>query len=257
MRDSTKYHRLLAFGRALPAIRRRVSRDAGEAPLSRPQVLATVLQLLERTQIRVGNEEYARANGSHGLTTLRDKHVAVRGHRLRFAFRAKSGVHQVVDLRDARLARAVRRCQDLPGQTLFQYRDDSGRVRALTSADVNAYLRDVAGEDFTAKDFRTWAGTLAAAQALDALDATPSTKAACARAIVGAIDQVAKSLGNTRAVCRKCYVHPAVLETYSSGITLRRFATRRPRPIRGLTSAEVCLLALLRRAERTARPAAA
>ncbi len=257
VRDATKYHRLLAFGRALPALRRQVEHDARETPLSRSHVVATVVQLLERTHLRVGNEEYVRANGSHGLTTLRDRHVSVRGRRLRFAFRAKSGVRQVVDLTDARLARAVRRCQDLPGQTLFQYRDHTGRPRALTSADVNAYLRGICGRDFTAKDFRTWAGTLAAAQALDAPGPAPSSKAACNRAIVQAIDRVAQRLGNTRAVCRKCYVPPAVLAAYTAGVSLRQMAARRPRAVRGLTTAEVCLMALLERAERHTRAAAA
>jgi DNA topoisomerase-1 len=254
-REATKYHRTIAFGDALPAIRRQVRRDAHEPPLSQRHVMATVVQLLERTHLRVGNEEYVRANGSHGLTTLRDRHVAVRGPHVRFAFRAKSGVEQTVTFTDAQLARAVRRCQDLPGQTLFQYRDEVGRVRALTSADVNAYVRAIGGEAFTAKDFRTWAGTLAAAQALDQRGPS-ATPTACNRTIVSAIDAVARALGNTRAVCRRCYVHPAVLEAYAAGVTLRQVVAS-PKPVRGLAPAEVRLLALLRRAERAARRDAA
>ena len=166
MRDETKYARMLAFARVLPAIRRRVAADLRRAPLSRERVLATVVALLERTLIRVGNDEYARTNGSFGLTTLLDRHVDVRGRRVRFRFRAKSGVMQKIDLEDALLARSVQRCQDLPGQTLFQYVDETGAQRTISSTDVNAYIREVAGEDFTAKDFRTWSGTVLAACAL-------------------------------------------------------------------------------------------
>ena len=166
VRDETKYTRMLAFARVLPAIRRRVAADLRRAPLSRERVLATVVALLERTLIRVGNDEYARTNGSFGLTTLLDRHVDVRGRRVRFRFRAKSGVIQKIDLEDALLARSVQRCQDLPGQTLFQYVDETGEQRTISSTDVNAYIRDVAGEEFTAKDFRTWSGTVLAACAL-------------------------------------------------------------------------------------------
>jgi len=208
-------------------------------------VLATVVQLLECTHMRVGNEEYARTNGSHGLTTLRDRHVTIRGRHIRFAFRAKSGVYQTIDLEDARLDRAVRYCQDLPGQTLFQYLDESGKVKAVCSTDVNQYLREVSGGDFTAKDFRTWAGTLVAAQALDELGCGAS-QAAGRRTIVAAIDRVAKALGNTRAVCRKCYIHPAVLDAYGTGLTLGCVSvTHGPR---ALKQVEARLLALLQQA---------
>ena len=243
VRDSTRYHRLLAFARALPSIRRRTARDWRGPARSRARVLATVVRLLERTHIRIGTEEYARTNGSHGLTTLRDRHVTIRGRHLHFNFRAKSGVHQAIDLEDARLARAVRECQELPGQTLFQYLDESGRVRTISSSDVNDYLHHIAGNEFTAKDFRTWAGTLAAARALDEFG-TAASRTAGARAILAAIDRVARELGNTRAVCRKCYIHPGVLEAYLAGLTIGRMMAS-PRAFRGLPQIEARLAALL------------
>jgi DNA topoisomerase-1 len=219
VRDDTKYTRLLAFARVLPAIRRRVAADLRRAPLSRARVLATVVALLERTLIRIGNDEYARTNGSYGLTTLRDRHVDVRGRRVQFRFRAKSGIVQTIDLEDARLARSVQRCQDLPGQTLFQYLDGAGRRRTISSTDVNAYLRDVAGQSFTAKDFRTWNGTVLAAGALcEPCEGT--SRAAQARFVSAAIGEVAERLGNTKAVCRRCYVHPAVIEAFLEGETI-------------------------------------
>ena len=242
-RDSTKYHRMLAFAEALPAIRRRIALDLRRPPASQPFVLATVVALLERTHFRVGNEEYVRANGSHGLTTLRDRHVKVRGRHLHFEFRAKSGVRQAIDFDDARLARAVRICQDLPGQVLFQYEDDQGTVRAVSSSDVNDYLREASGGAFTAKDFRTWAGTLAAARELDTFE-PPSSATAGKRSIVEAVDRVAEALGNTRAVCRKCYIHPAVLEAYQAGLTIGRITARKPASTR-LREAEARLVTLL------------
>jgi DNA topoisomerase-1 len=219
VRDETKYARMLAFAEVLPRIRRRVAADLRKPPLTRERVLATVVALLERTHIRVGNDEYARANGSYGLTTLRDKHVDVRGARVRFRFRAKSGVMQCIDLEDARLARSVQRCQDLPGQLIFQYRDGDGEVRSIDSADVNDYLRAIAGREFTAKDFRTWAGTVLAACALrEAFEGT--SQAARKRFVSASIGRVAERLGNTKAVCRKNYVHPAVLEAFFDGETI-------------------------------------
>ena len=250
VRDSTKYHRLLKFGESLPRIRRHVARDVRSRKLSRSHVLGTVVQLLERTGIRVGNEEYARANGSYGLTTLRDRHVQVRARRLRFEFRAKSGVKQTIDLEDAQLAAAVRALQELPGQTLFQYVGDDGDVRSISSADVNEYLRTMAGDDFTAKDFRTWTGTLAAACALDDHGAV-RTKSECAKAIVSAIDQVAQTLGNTRTVSRRCYVHPAVLAAFENGLTLGAMPERQCPRIAGLSVQERRLIALLRHMKRT------
>jgi DNA topoisomerase-1 len=248
VRDSSKYDRVLAFARALPVIRRRVARDIRRTPLSRLQVLATVVALLERTSMRIGNEEYARANGSHGLTTLRNTHVRVVGRRLEFRFRGKSGVHQNIDLEDAMLASIVRRCRELPGQTLFQYVDDEGEVRTVTSADVNAYLKDIAGDGFTAKDFRTWAGTLEAAVALEEMGPA-SSAAGRRRQIVAAIDRVAGVLGNTRAVCRKGYIHPGVLDAYARGWTLGNVGSERA-VASDLRVNETRLVALLKRMSR-------
>jgi DNA topoisomerase-1 len=243
-RGSNKYHRLLAFAAALPAIRRRTRRDLLGPACGRPRVLATVVELLERTHIRIGNEEYARTNHSHGLTTLRDRHVRIRGHRLHFAFRGKSGVHQTIELDNPHLAQAVRQCQELPGQTLFQYRDDQRKIRNVSSADVNRYLQEISGGVFTAKDFRTWAGTLAAAEALDSAQAVKSATAR-ARAIVKVVDHVAARLGNTRAVCRKCYIHPAVLDAYHAGTTLGCVSPSRVQSRNGLREAEARLVALI------------
>jgi DNA topoisomerase-1 len=247
-RDETKYGRMVAFARALPRLRARVAADLARPGLPREKVLAAVVALLESTLIRVGNDEYARTNGSFGLTTLRDRHVAIRGANLRFRFRGKSGVRHEIDLADPRLARVVRRCQELPGQELFAYVDDAGAVRDVTSADVNAYLREAAGAEFTAKDFRTWTGTVLAAMALREYEAFDS-EAQAKRHIVRAIESVAERLGNTPSVCRKCYVHPAVLEGYLDGdlrATLRRRA--RDEAARGdLKPEEAAVLALLRR----------
>jgi DNA topoisomerase-1 len=251
-RDSKKYHRMLAFASVLPAIRKRTRRDMMGPACCRPRVLATVVELLARTYIRIGNEEYKRKHRSHGLTTLQDRHVTIRGRKLHFAFRGKSGVFQSIEIEEPRLATAVRECQDLPGQTLFQYRDDKRRVRSLASTDINNYLREITGAPFSAKDFRTWAGTLAAAEALDAL-ALPDTKTAINRTIVKAIDQVAEALGNTRAVCRSSYIHPAVLDAYRQGVTLSSVpAAAAPR---GLLDAEARLVTMLKRAARVRKAA--
>lgn len=253
VRDSAKYERMIDFALALPAIRRSVRADLRQAPLSRRRVLATVIRLLELTLIRVGNEEYAKANNSFGLTTLQDRHVRVRGRFVNFRFRAKSGVFQSIDLEDALLARSVKRCQDLPGQTLFQYLDADGRRQSVGSRDVNRYLREITDQDFTAKDFRTWAGTVLAATAL--CDFAPcDSKTARNRNIVGAIDSVAARLGNTRAVCRRCYVHPAVLNAYFNGVTIDR-PNGKPRaasaaPMSGLSRDESAVVALLKRLSR-------
>ncbi len=215
-RDETKYDRMAAFGRALPAVRARVDADLARPGLPREKVLATVARLLETTLIRVGNEEYAKQNGSYGLTTLEDRHVRVAGETVHFAFRGKSGIRHRIDVRDRRLARVVRRCQDLPGHELFQYVDEEGQRRAIDSADVNAYLREISGQEFTAKDFRTWAGTVLAARALREFAAFDS-QAQAKKNIVAAVESVAERLGNTTAVCRKCYVHPAVFDAYLDG----------------------------------------
>ena len=215
-RDETKYGRLVAFARALPAIRRRVSRDLARPGLPREKVLAALVRLLETSYIRIGNAEYARDNDSFGLTTLRERQVRVRGAVLRFRFRGKSGVTHDISLSDARLARIVRRMQDLPGEELFRYVEADGVVRSVESSDVNEYLRAVAGEDFTSKDFRTWSGTLLCALALRRFE-PPASVAEGRRVLAQAIEGVARALGNTKAVCRKCYVHPAVIEAYERG----------------------------------------
>jgi DNA topoisomerase-1 len=216
IRDENKYDRLVNFGKALPKIRRRLEKDLALSGLPREKVLATIVQLLERSFIRVGNEEYARENKSFGLTTMRDRHVDVKGSKLRFRFRGKSGRQHEVDVTDRRIARIVSKLQDLPGQSLFQYLDDEGQVRDITSQDVNEYLREITGEDFTAKDFRTWAGTVLAAIALRAAGEFETKKQAKAN-IKNAIEAVAKILGNTPTICRQCYIHPAILETYLNG----------------------------------------
>jgi DNA topoisomerase-1 len=216
VRDETKYGRMIAFAKALPAIRRRVARDLARPGLPREKVLAALVRLLETTYIRVGNAEYARENESFGLTTLRERQVRVRGNTLKFRFRGKSGVEHDITLTDARLARIVKRMQDLAGEELFRYVEADGAVRTVESADVNAYLKDIAGEGFTSKDFRTWAGTVLCARALRQLE-PPRSVTESRRVVVQAIESVSRKLGNTRAVCRKCYVHPAIVESYERG----------------------------------------
>ena len=218
-RDQSKFRRMLEFSEALPQLRERVERDLRGEDLGRRQLLATVVRLLDRTLIRVGNDEYARENRSFGLTTLRRRHVKVVGDSLRFSFRGKSGVEHSISVSDPRLARIIQRCQDLPGQELFQYLDGDGRRQTVTSDDVNAYLREASGRDVTAKDFRTWGGTMLAAVELRAAGPAASRREAD-RNIVRAIDAVAARLGNTRAVCRKYYVHPALLQAYLLGHTV-------------------------------------
>jgi DNA topoisomerase-1 len=212
-RDGNKFDRLEAFASVLPVIRQRTAADLARPGLPREKVLATVVQLLERSLIRVGNDEYAKANKSFGLTTLRDQHVEVKGSTLKFEFRGKSGKRHTVDISDRRLARIVKQCKDLPGQELFQYIDDQGHTQDVNSTDVNAYMREIAGTDFTAKDFRTWFGTVLATTALREWRAA-DTMAAAKKNVVRAIEAVAGVLGNTPAVCRKSYIHPAILECY-------------------------------------------
>jgi DNA topoisomerase I len=249
VRDETKYERMIAFAEALPGIRRRTAEDLRKSGLPREKVLATVVQLLEKTLIRVGNDEYARQNQSFGLTTLRDGHVEVSGARVRFTFRGKSGIEHEVDLNDRRLAHIVKQCRDLPGYDLFQYVADGGERQAVESGEVNAYLKEISGEDFTSKDFRTWAGTVLAAQTLRDFEAFDSD-AQARKNIVRAVESVAKRLGNTKAVCRKCYIHPAVLEAYMDRSMLKTVAQRARRAaqtIETLSEAEAAVLGLLQR----------
>jgi DNA topoisomerase-1 len=216
VRDETKYHRMLLFGNALPAIRNRVEQDLALPGLPRDKVLAAIVRLLETTFIRVGNQEYAKENGSYGLTTLRNKHVSVKGATVTFDFKGKSGREHTIDLHDRRLAAIIKRCHDMPGYELFQYIDPEGNRHSIDASDVNDYLRQITNEDFTAKDFRTWAGTVLACAMLHELE-PPETQTQAKKNVVEAIKRVANRLGNTPSVCRKCYVHPAVLESYMGG----------------------------------------
>jgi DNA topoisomerase I len=249
-RDATKYERTIAFGEALPRIRTRVDKDLRGSDLGRERVLATVVRLLDSTYIRVGNEEYARDNRSFGLTTMRDRHVDVDGSKLRFQFRGKSGKEHHVSITDRRVARVVSRLQDLPGQLLFQWQDDDGELHGVESDDVNAYIRDAADDDFTAKDFRTWAGTVLAAWALQELGEYASETQA-KRNVVEAVESVARHLGNTPAVCRRCYVHPEVITAHLDGGLLanlgRRAEETLSESIDDLSSREAAVLAFLRR----------
>ena len=255
VRDEVKYGRLLQFAAALPALRERTAADLRRTRLSREKVIATVVALLEKTLIRVGNEEYARANRSYGLTTMRDGHAKVRGASIRFEFRGKSGIVHAIGVQDARLARIVKACRDLPGYELFQYVDGDGSRCSIGSADVNEYVRDACGEAFTAKDFRTWAGTVLVARAL-AEAQTPTSTAAGRRAIVRAIESAANRLGNTVAVCRKSYVHPAVLDGFLDGDVIGP-AKRRAAKARRLSSDEAAVAKLIaRRIRVTGRPGA-
>ncbi len=248
VRDASKYERVLHFAQALPRIRQRIDRDLKAPALSRRRVLATVARLLEATLIRVGNDEYARANNSYGLTTMQDKHATINGSEVRFKFRGKSGKWHSIALADRRLARTVRRCQELPGQELFQYIADDGAQADVTSSDVNEYLRDIAGEEFTAKDFRTWAGTVLAALALKEFERFDS-QAQRKRNIVRAIERVAERLGNTPSVCKKCYVHPAILDSYLDGSMLDTLKQRAQKEMTDslseLEPEEAAVLALL------------
>lgn len=257
VRDSAKFERMIAFGRALPHIRARVARDLRRPHLDREKVLAAMVRLLETTLVRVGNEEYARQNRSFGLSTMRDRHVRIgRRGTLHFEFRGKSGQNHAIDLHDPKLAAIVRAAQDLPGQELFQYLDENGEPQKIDSADVNAYLRDVAGQEFSAKDFRTWAGTVLAAMALREF-ARFDTKAQAKKNLVAAIEGVARRLGNTPAVCRKCYIHPVVLESYLDGVTLERVRTKAAAALRAsngkLAPDEAAVLAFLQRKLPTTR----
>ncbi len=225
VRDEVKYERMINFGKALPQIRAEVDRALKLPGLPREKVLATIVYLLEATMMRVGNEEYARTNKSFGITTLRNRHVKVDGSDVEFRFRGKSGVYHKIHVHDRRLARIIRSSRDLPGQELFQYVDEDGETHSIDSSDVNDYLRAITGEDYTAKDFRTWSGTVLAAMALQEFEKFDSETQA-KKNIVRAIESVAEKLGNTPSVCRKCYVHPAVLDAYLEGSVLEALRER-------------------------------
>jgi DNA topoisomerase I len=248
VRDENKYEKMLLFGEALGKIRRRVKKDMALRGLPREKVLATVVSLLETTFIRVGNEEYARENKSFGLTTMRNRHVDVKGATVYFRFRGKSGIMHEREVEDPRVAKVMRKLTDLPGQDLFQYVDDAGEVHNVTSQDVNDYLREISGEDFSAKDFRTWAGTLMAAIALNEVGVFEN-KTQAKKNVRDAIHAVAKMLGNTPAICRKCYVHPIVLETYLTGAAVEGLKKRAEETLtdslEDLSSAEAAVLDFL------------
>jgi DNA topoisomerase-1 len=250
VRDEAKYERMLSFSKALPLIRKKVDEALKLRGLPREKVLATVVHLLQATMMRIGNEEYARRNKSFGLTTLRDRHVRIDGSEVEFHFRGKSGVNHTIKVDDPRLARIIKHSRDLPGQELFQYIDDDGERRTIGSADVNDYLREITGDDFTAKDFRTWSGTMLAAMALQEFQKFDS-QAQAKKNIVQAIEAVAEKLGNTPSVCRKCYVHPAVIESYLDGTMLHALQERTRQElvedIHALSPEEAAVVALLQR----------
>lgn len=247
-RDATKFNHVLAFAAALPQIRRVVAAHMAQRGLSRDKVLATVVALLEKTLIRVGNDEYARNNGSYGLTTLRDEHVAVDGSTIRFRFKGKSGKEWNLRVSDRRIARVVRACADIEGQELFKYIDEAGQVRDVTSGDVNAYLRDITGDDFTAKDFRTWTGTVLAAMALREYRDVDS-QAQAKKNVVAAIETVSARLGNTPSVCRKAYIHPEVINAYFDGDLVDQIEDEIDQSLGDgrLRPEEMCVLELLKR----------
>ncbi|HVL01206.1 MAG TPA: DNA topoisomerase IB [Dongiaceae bacterium] len=247
-RDANKYHRVLAFGKALPKIRRQVQKDLKRPGLCREKVLATIVRLLEVTLIRVGNDEYARSNQSFGLTTLRDRHASVRGSKVQFRFRGKSGKAHEIELNDKKLSNIVKRCRDLPGQELFQYIDDDGSRHSIRSQDVNDYLRDITQDDFTAKDFRTWAGTVLTATALHEIETFTSQRQA-QKNVLRAIESVSCLLGNTPAICRRCYVHPDIIEAYldrTLSDKLQRSRAASDRSSHGLRQDERAVMSLLR-----------
>jgi DNA topoisomerase I len=259
VRDEVKYERMISFGKALPSIRKAVDEALRLPGLPREKVLATVVYLLQVTMMRIGNEEYARTNKSFGLTTLRNRHVRVDGSEVEFKFRGKSGVYHAVRVADRRLARIIQRARELPGQELFQYVDDDGKPHAVDSADVNDYLRSITGEDYTAKDFRTWSGTVLAALALQEFEKFDS-EAQAKKNIVRAIETVAERLGNTPTICRKCYVHPAIIDAYLDGTVLQALRERTEQSLvedlHALQPEEAAVMALLQERLRHTTPSA-
>lgn len=249
VRDEAKYHKLLDFARMLPKLRGRVEEDLKRPGLPRERVLAAIVRLMELTLFRIGNTEYAKQNKSFGLTTLRDRHVGIEGSRIHIGFRGKSGKHHETDINDRRLARIVKGCRDLAGYELFQYVDDDGEQHVVDSGDVNDYLREITGQDITAKDFRTWAGTHLAAEALREFEAF-DTDADRKKAVVRAVEKVAKHLGNTPAVCRRCYIHPEILDGYLDGTLLAALAEQSrdylAEHLDGMSAEEAAVTAFLR-----------
>jgi DNA topoisomerase-1 len=249
VRNETKFHRLYEFGRSLPMLRSRVEEDLATKDLNQKRVIATVISLMERTYIRIGSEDYEKLYGSHGITTLKDNHVKINGSEIRFSFKGKKGIAQSITLRNARLARIVRQCRDIPGKELFQYLDDEGNRHSIDSGMVNAYIREATGAEFTAKDFRTWAGSLNLLRSLKSLGEA-LTETECRKNILLALDEVSRKLGNTRAICRKYYVHPGLIEMYEKN-NLQKYlealdAIEEPDHKTGLTTDEKILMRILR-----------
>ncbi|MGI9145814.1 MAG: DNA topoisomerase IB [Chloroflexota bacterium] len=252
VRDAAKYERLAAFAQALPGIRHHVMDDLAQRGIPRTKVLATLVRLLEETSIRIGNEEYRRQNRSFGLTTMLDRHARIEGGTVRFEFKGKSGRQHSIKLSDRRLARIVKQCQEIPGQELFQYLDEEGNRHSVGSSDVNEYLRQISGGEFTAKDFRTWNGTVLALRYLRMCE-SPSSTTAGKRLVSGAIKSVAQELGNTPAVCRKAYIHPVVLNAYLEGSLAPEAGIAELKPVGDLSDEEQSVFGLLRcAAEQTA-----
>lgn len=249
LRNETKFHRMYEFGKLLPSLRLQLEEDLAQKGLTEAKVIATVISLMERTYIRIGNNDYEKLYGSYGLTTLKDKHVKIEGDKMHFSFRGKKGVDHNISLKNRRLARAVQACRELPGKELFQYVDADGTRKSIDSGKVNAYIKEATGGDFSAKDFRTWAGTLSALRALKGL-ATAATEADLKKNVVQALEEVSKKLGNTRTVCKKYYVHPGIIRLYEEqGLNkyLKELdAIEQPDDLTGLTSEERVLMKILK-----------
>lgn len=248
LRNETKFHRLYEFGKVLPSIRLKVEEDLAKKELSEEKVLATVVSLMERTFIRVGNDDYEKLYGSYGLTTLKDKHVKVNGSTVQFSFKGKKGVYHNITLRNRKLARLVQMCRDIPGKELFQYFGSDGERHSIDSGMVNRYIKEASGGEFTAKDFRTWAGTLHILQTFCGM-ANPESDSECKKNIVAALDEVSNKLGNTRTVCKKYYVHPGIIRLYEEQ-SLHKYlkeldAIEKDDNLSGLTSEERVLMKIL------------
>jgi DNA topoisomerase-1 len=248
LRNETKFHRLFEFGKLLPSLRLKLEEDFSKKDLCEEKVLATVISLMERTYIRIGSNDYEKMYGSYGLTTLKDKHVKLEGNNLLFSFKGKKGIDHDITLRSSRLAKAVKACRDIPGKELFQYYDSEGKKRSIDSGSVNLYIKEATGGDFTAKDFRTWAGTLNILRAFKAIGQS-GTDADSKKNIVAALDEVSKKLGNTRTVCKKYYVHPGIIRLYEEN-SLNKYLKEleiieQPDDLSGLTSEETILMKIL------------
>lgn len=248
LRNETKFHRLYEFGKLLPSLRLKLEEDLSRKELTEEKVIATVISLMERTYIRIGNNDYEKLYGSYGLTTLKDKHVKIEGDTIKFSFKGKKGIDHDISLRNRKLAKTVQACRDIPGRELFQYYDAEGNKKPIDSGSVNNYIKEATGGDFTAKDFRTWAGTLNIIRAFKSLGEAP-TESDCKKNIVAALDEVSKKLGNTRTVCKKYYVHPGIIRLYEEN-NLNKYlaeldAIEKPDDLSGLTSEEKVLMKIL------------